>query len=420
MSCNKVNLKEWDSKFLPGCTLKSKECIENAKLLNERGIIEILELKDGLQINSNSYVGKIVLDDILIVVEPKINGIPLYNLLRYAFALSNIKIFEHARHGLEKYSFVDILIYELYIETEDLLRKGVSKNYIKIEDNITSPKGKIDLIKLSRKGGLIDDKLPCKYFYRCEDTVLNQIILSGLKLSITLVSDNELKLKLERLASSFEKSVSSILLNKVNLQKAKSSINRLSERYNPILEIINILFESNGIDNNNFDNTINLHGYFFDMNFFFETLIGKLLSNCIDSYEIKNQHNLKDMFIYNPSHNPKRRRSPLPRPDFALMNNGKIIKLFDAKYRDLWENNLPREMLYQLSVYAISSVTDKSATILYPSITDIPILQKIDIKEPIYNRNIGSVNLQPINLTKISLLIEYNEKGLREYINSIV
>jgi hypothetical protein len=75
MSNKKVNLREWDSTFLPEYTLKSQNSIETAKILQTKGIIEIIELKNGLQINTNSYVGKIELDDIQIIVKPKISGL---------------------------------------------------------------------------------------------------------------------------------------------------------------------------------------------------------------------------------------------------------------------------------------------------------------------------------------------------------
>lgn len=181
-----------------------------------------------------------------------------------------------------------------------------------------------------------------------------------------------------------------------------------------------ILYESKGIQLEDDIITLNLHGYFFDMNSFFETLIGKLLANCSVMYTIKDQFNLHDMFIYTPNHNPRGRRSPTPRPDFALMQNGKVVKLLDAKYRDLWERSLPPYMLYQLAVYAVSGIGNKTATILYPALSDLPTIQKIDINDPVSSGKMASVILQPINLEKVAVLVDGEEQMLREYVDEIL
>lgn len=415
-----ITVKEWESEFIPRYELKTSTGRDSVKLLNEKGIIEIIELKDGLQIITNSYVGKITIDDLQINVYPKLNGIPLYKLLRYAYGLRDLKLFDSAMHGVSNLSFFDLLIYELYIEAEDLIRRGVSKSYIKNEESLSSPRGKIDIVKLSKRGGFITDKLPCKYFDRSENTILNQIIFAGLKLALGLVVDSVLKVKIERVCGIFVETVDTIILNRITLQRARNSLNRLTERYTAILEIINILYESQGIQLEDGDTRLNLHGYFFDMNAFFETLIGRLFSDYSEQYSIKDQISLHDMFIYTPAHNPKGRRSPTPRPDFALMKNGKVVKLLDAKYRDLWDKSLPRDMLYQLAVYAMSGVGDKTATILYPVISDVAIVQKIDINDPVSSGKMASVILQPINLEKIAMFLDGDIKGLKNYISNVV
>ena len=55
--------------------------------------------------------------------------------------------------------------------------------------------------------------------------------------------------------------------------------------------------------------------------------------------------------------------------DYAIKQDGRVMTLLDAKYRDLWERPLPRDMLYQLVVYAISQPTNPVASILYPTAT---------------------------------------------------
>lgn len=413
MNPKSIKIIEWDSEFIKGYELTTQASRETARILNEKGIVEIIELKGGLQINSNSYVGKITLDDLEINVYPKLNGIPLYKLLRYAYGLRDLKLFDLATHGISEVSFFDLLIYELYIEAEDLVRRGALKDYIRNEEKLSSPRGRIDTVRLSRQGGIISDKLPCIYFNRSEDIILNQTVFAGLKLGLELVTDNGLRLKLERLCSIFSETVNSISLNRTVLKKAKIKINRLTERYTGILEIINIIYESQGIQIEDSSISIDLHGYFFDMNTFFETLIGRLLSECREQYFVKDQFSLHDMFIYTPSHNPRGRRSSAPRPDFALMKNGKVEKLLDAKYRDLWGKSLPRDMLYQLAVYAVSGVGDKTATILYPALSDTSVIQKISIKNPVSSELMGFVNLQPVNLEKVANLLDTNIKELK-------
>lgn len=203
------------------------------------------------------------------------------------------------------------------------------------------------------------------------------------------------------------------------MKLAKSNINRLTDRYSYVLEIINILYESQGIQLEENSKYINLSGYFFDMNAFFETLVGRLLENCGEGYYVKNQFILHDMFIYTPGFNPCGRKSPTPRPDFALMRNGKVVKLLDAKYRDLWEKSLPREMLYQLAIYAVSGIGDKTSTILYPSMSDEALIQKIDVKDPISDKKMASVILKPLNLIKVSEVIK-SEKALTLFVEEIL
>ena len=41
---------------------------------------------------------------------------------------------------------------------------------------------------------------------------------------------------------------------------------------------------------------------------------------------------------------PRSRHTPTLRPDFIVLSGNKTLSVLDAKYRDLWEHNLPREI----------------------------------------------------------------------------
>jgi 5-methylcytosine-specific restriction enzyme subunit McrC len=112
--------------------------------------------------------------------------------------------------------------------------------------------------------------------------------------------------------------------------------------------------------------------------------------------DIHDEYGLKGMFRYVPWHNPRARREPTLRPDFVVMHGGKILVVLDAKYPDLWEHSLPREMLYQLSLYALGRESgERASTILYPTIDEAAREQSINIQEPVYGAPKGIVSLRP-------------------------
>ena len=210
-------------------------------------------------------------------------------------------------------------------------------------------------------------------------------------------------------------------LSRPILNAAQRSISRLNDVYKPAIELINILFESQSVQIENGEEHISLPGYFFDMNLFFETLVSKLLKSLQDEYSVIDQYRLGMLFAYEPKRNPKGKRSPTPRPDFALLKNGSVVQLLDAKYRDLWDRNLPRDMLYQLAVYAVSGIGNSSATILYPAMNGVPVLQQINIKNPLSKVTMARVFIKPIDLIKVAGFIERGENNrLSDYFTEII
>jgi 5-methylcytosine-specific restriction enzyme subunit McrC len=112
------------------------------------------------------------------------------------------------------------------------------------------------------------------------------------------------------------------------------------------------------------------------------------------------------MFRYVPGQNPLSRREPILRPDSVVMHRGQILAVLDAKYRDLWEHSLPREMLYQLALYALGHVSgERLSAIIYPTVDDAAREQQIAIQEPVYGEPQARVVLRPLNLLKLDQLL---------------
>jgi 5-methylcytosine-specific restriction enzyme subunit McrC len=87
------------------------------------------------------------------------------------------------------------------------------------------------------------------------------------------------------------------------------------------------------------------------------------------------------------------------------VQDGRPVALLDTKYRDLWERDLPREMLYQLAIYALSREPGSSATILYPTLASEAREARIDIRDAVMGAGRSTVVLRPVDMLELSRLV---------------
>jgi len=121
---------------------------------------------------------------------------------------------------------------------------------------------------------------------------------------------------------------------------------------------------------------------------------------------VEDECRFKGLFRYDPAKNPQRRRAPVQKPDFVIRRDRKIIAILDAKYRDLWEEALPREMLYQLALYALGqSGLPRSVAILYPTMDTAAREQKIIVQEPVGGVSQAEVVMRPVKLLELDELV---------------
>ena len=150
----------------------------------------------------------------------------------------------------------------------------------------------------------------------------------------------------------------------------------------PALTIIGLLQNTLGLTFDSSNPLSRMPGFLFDMNAFFQRLVSRFLHDNLTVDRIADESAIRGLFSYAPDANPRRRKAPAPRPDYALFR-GKILKGFlDAKYRDIWEANLPAEWLYQLSVYALASLSELSV-LLYASTAEEACDERIEVHQPV-------------------------------------
>ena len=410
-----ITLQEWETRSADTETILADrrltpEAQAVAKSLSKANMLRVSELRSGLSIQSYSHVGKVRLGDFEVTVVPKLPQPSLLNLLRYAYGFRQLRLFSSATQSLEETGFADLLVSQLNAEVGELIARGLHRNYLSQRDYLASPRGRIDIQQIAADGGLIQARLPCHYHSRVEDTLLNRVLLAGLKMAAGLASDLHLRRDALRLAATFADTVQVIVITSAVLAQLSNSLNRLTTSYEPAIRLIQLLSESQGVALEDAATTGNLPGFLFDMNRFFQALLSRFLHDHLDRYVIKDEYRMTDMMRYLPGFNPRNRHSPALRPDFVLLQGHRIRAILDAKYRDLWERSLPNNMLYQLTIYATTH-PQHVATILYPTVERRATESRIALREPIYGTEIGQVQLRPVVLPLLEALINERSAG---------
>jgi 5-methylcytosine-specific restriction enzyme subunit McrC len=419
-----LSLEEWQSLGpdddkagdLAGYCFESPEVRALARRLTQARVIELRPLDTGLAIRARSHVGRIRVGRLTLTIHPKIAPDCLLRLFRYAYGLGDMKRYAAVSYALGGGLFQDLVIAQLYIEVRRLIERGVARAYVEERSWLRNPRGQIDFAQIAASGGVFEAALPCRHHPRSSDHLLNRVVLAGLGLARRLAHDRALSISVGRLERALGESASPIPLSSAVLRRADRAINRLVERYRSVVRLIEILHFGSLVQLDDDRTSVRLPGFLFDMNRFFQALLLRFLTENLPEHEVAAEHGLVEMMRYAPGHNPRRRRARCPRPDYALKQRHKVVALLDAKYRDLWDKGLTRDMLYQLSIYALSQPQGSTATILYPATDPAARPEIIEILTPLSDAVAGRVAQHPVHLEHLTTLIDGRDvEARRDY-----
>lgn len=381
--------------------------------LDRLGVVSITQRIDGVAIETGSFIGRIAVGPLQLTIAPKISWSRWLTLVSYALRLRGVVRSDSTTMDLGPATLEDILIVELLAEARELIARGLHREYVRHREPLSSPRGRLDVGRIVRQGGLRDATIPSRFTRRSDDSPLNRALLAGLRLASRRASDRALRSDAYRLASDLARTVGDLPITMDLLKLGMRALDRRTRRYEAALRLIRVLFDGLSISLEDDPNgrRLPLPGFALDMNRIWQQLLGRIFSEWAEGVEVREEYTLRSIFQRNHVF-PPRGGLPRPRPDFAVFVDGRLLGFLDAKYRDIWNLGLPREMLYQLSLYALAQGRGVAA-ILYPAPGRDAVEQRIDINDPLTLGSRGSVALRPVPLDAIERLIRAPASELR-------
>jgi len=319
------------------------------KLINEiENKLKIRQLSNGIEIESNSYVGVVKLNNFQIIISPKITNFNLAKMIAFAYDLESIEILNELNElATDKANISDIISLIFLKETENIFYQGLRKRYQEKEEDIASCRGKINFNKLA-KNSSSSVTLPCRYQELTVDIEENQIILAALKLLLSNTNNRKLKKKLNILFSKIKIEVSLKPLSNQLLTKGLNNNDRLNNSYKNLFRLVELLlrkedFNLLGEQDNDFP------GFLLDMNLLFERFLKKYFKSKLSpGVKVKAQKSLKNKFRSDKlSYNLI--------PDYQFFEDRKLVRIADAKYKNYEQKKVSVSDLYQLTAYALAN-----------------------------------------------------------------
>lgn len=401
-----IEIAEYETKEIPSSLIEDQDILYLNKHFGINGHsphIKLRQLKDSkVEIENTCYSGVIQLNGTRIHFSTKVRA-SLFYLLSFLRDENSLKYDPELIIDIkEGFSFFDVLGRLFLNELEQIFSKGLSKKYVREEDNIGFLKGKPIFKKQIQNEMHGRAKFFCSYDDLTYNNLENQIVLKATTLLIPLIRFNqEIKRDLIRYSHLLSDLVSSTEVSPEDCNKVAFS--RSNDYYQAVIQFSKVVLQNYFIrsmgrgESRGFNFIVNMNKVYED---FITAIIEELVTKEIEfrDYVVENQQKIDSLV---------RGGEIKIKPDIILRNKKTDERplIIDAKYRKKEIN----ADYYQVIAYALAIPTAKACCLIYPGdgITDTSELL-LDVKPYDAKREVI-----PLRSMRVNLFLEAENKEVR-------
>lgn len=331
------------------------------------------ELKNGLRIKTESWVGVIELERARIVIQPKFNH-GFQSLVDMISFIDELPFYQRRDTSgtVRKTNFLEILILLFLKEVEQVIKVGFMKDYVTEEDYLSNLRGRVDFKTNLQRNYNLPTKVYCYYDELVTNIVENQILLSVLAKISSLNLQANTKRWLNTLRSQFE----TICVEYAGHDWPKFQYNRLNKHYERAHKIGKYLWENSSLTTF-FTKNHFYYSFLIDMNELFEKFVVQLLRKYLPKhYKVLANKRITDAITVDGASY----RHIIP--DIIIENERtNERKVIDVKYKQYANKRVETDDVFQLAFYAQNQMKSSGSvyesTIIYPKFIDDPVKDDI-------------------------------------------
>ena len=275
------------------------------------------------ELTAKQYVGVIVLNDLRIVIEPKVGLQNLFYMLTFAHDLA---IFRRESVQLavgdDLFEFIVVIFLR---QVEQLVQRGIHRAYVTEEDNLTSLRGRLILADHLQRNALHVQRFYQRISEYTADVLENRILRHTLDLLGRLeYTDPNLRLQIRRVASAFA-DVRPAPVTPADCDRVIYT--RLNAAYQTRINLARLLMQHLSLEGR--AGSTEFAAYLLDMNKVFELFVARFLSNHFADHPSIRVEVQPDIWLDTD-------QQEKGVPDIVLRRDGVRYLVLDTKYKRFW------------------------------------------------------------------------------------